>query len=99
MAITVVPSQNVIGAEIRDVDLARLSADDFARVEAAFDAHGVVCFPGQNLDEEQLVAFARRFGEIELNFLTQYAHPRHKEILFVSNIKENGLDIGHADAG
>jgi taurine dioxygenase len=95
----IVPSGNTIGAEIRDVDLARLSADEFARVEAAFDVHGVVCFPEQHLDEEQLVAFARRFGEIERNFLAQYAHPRHPEILYVSNIKENGRDIGHADAG
>ena len=95
----IVPSGNTIGAEIRDVDLARLSADEFARVEAAFDAQGVVCFPEQHLDEEQLVAFARRFGEIERNFLAQYAHPRHPEILYVSNIKENGRDIGHADAG
>src|SRR5688572_5177132 len=96
----VVPSQDVIGAEIRDVDLAQPLADgDFARVEAAFNAHAVVSFPGQFLDEEQLLAFARRFGEVERNFLTQYAHPRHPGILFVSNIKENGRDIGHADAG
>src|SRR5262245_29445230 len=95
----IVPSQDVIGAEIRDIDLARLSQDEFARVEAAFDTHGVVNFPGQQLDEEQLVAFARRFGEIQVNFLTQYAHPRHPEILYVSNIKENGRDIGHSDAG
>lgn len=95
----VVPSQDVIGAEIRDVDLARLAADDFARIESAFDTHGVVCFPAQHLDEAQLIAFARRFGEIERNFLTQYSHPRHPEILFVSNIQENGRDIGHADAG
>ncbi len=95
----VVPSQDVIGAEIRDVDLARLAADDFARIESAFDTHGVVCFPAQHLDEGQLIAFARRFGEIERNFLTQYSHPRHPEILFVSNIQENGRDIGHADAG
>jgi taurine dioxygenase len=95
----VVPSQDVIGAEIRDVDLARLAADDFARIESAFDTHGVVCFPAQHLDEGQLIGFARRFGEIERNFLTQYSHPRHPEILFVSNIQENGRDIGHADAG
>ena len=95
----IVPSGHVIGAEIRDVDLARLSEDEFVSIETAFDAHGVVCFPQQRLNEEQLVAFARRFGGIERNFLTQYAHPRHPEILFVSNIKENGRDIGHADAG
>jgi len=95
----IIPSQNAIGAEIHDVDLAQFSADEFARIEAAFDEHGVINFPGQHLDEEQLTAFARRFGDIERNFLTQYAHPRHPEILYVSNIKENGRDIGHADAG
>ena len=93
-------SQNVIGAEISDVDLARpLSEADFGRVEAAFNAHGVVAFPGQQLDEPQLIAFARRFGEVEKIFLTHYAHPQYPEIMFVSNVKENGRDIGHADAG
>jgi len=96
----VVPSQDVIGAEIRDIDLAQpLPAEEFARVEAAFNTHAVVSFPGQFLDEEQLIAFARRFGEIERNFLTQYSHPRHPGILYVSNIQENGRDIGHSDAG
>ncbi len=93
-------SQNVIGAEISDVDLARTLSDaDFGRVEAAFNAHGVVSFPGQQLDEPQLVAFAKRFGDVEKIFLTHYAHPKYPEIMFVSNIKENGRDIGHADAG
>lgn len=96
----VVPSHDVIGAEIRGVDLsAPLSDEAFARIEDAFNAHAVVCFPQQVLNEAQLIAFARRFGEIERNFLQQYAHPRFPEILFVSNIKENGRNIGHADAG
>ena len=93
-------SQNAIGAEISDIDLAQpLSADDFARIDAAFNAHSVINFPRQHLNEEQLVAFARRFGEVAKIFLTHYAHPTHPEIMFVSNIKENGRDIGHADAG
>jgi taurine dioxygenase len=98
--VRVVPSQDVIGAEIRDVDLARsLPEAVFSDIEAAFNRHAVVSFPEQVLDEAQLVAFARRFGEVERIFLTQYSHPRHPEILYVSNIKENGRDIGHADAG
>ncbi len=93
-------SQNVIGAEIRDIDLAQsLSAENFGRIEAAFNARGVVCFRQQHFNEAQLVAFARRFGGVERIFLTHYAHPRHPEIMYVSNIKENGRDIGHADAG
>jgi len=94
------PSQNVIGAEITDVELGQnLSAAEFGRIEDAFNRHSVVCFPQQQLDEPQLVAFARRFGEVEKIFLTHYAHPKYPEIMFVSNIKKDGRDIGHADAG
>ena len=96
----VVPSGDSIGAEIQDVNLAQpLSPEAFAAIESAFDRHGVICVSGQRLSEPQLIGFARRFGEVERIFLSQYAHPRHPEIMVVSNIKENGRDIGHADAG
>ena len=96
----IVPSQDVIGAEIDDLDLGQpLSDDEFGRIESAFNTHSVICFREQSLNEEQLIAFARRFGEVERIFLTHYAHPIHPEIMYVSNIKENGRDIGHADAG
>jgi len=96
----IVPSGNVIGAAIKGIDLAQpLSEAEFAKIEAAFNEHAVLSFPKQQLDEPQLIAFARRFGEVERIFLTHYAHPKYPEIMFVSNIKENGRDIGHADAG
>jgi taurine dioxygenase len=96
----ILPSGDVIGATVEGVDLARpLSDAEFARIEAAFNEHAVLSFPKQRLNELQLIAFARRFGEVERIFLTHYAHPRYPEIMFVSNIKENGRDIGHADAG
>jgi taurine dioxygenase len=93
-------SKNVLGVEITGVDLATTLSDaDFTRIEDAFNARGVACFPQQQLNEPQLIAFARRFGGVEKIFLTHYAHPTYPEIMFVSNIKENGRDIGHADAG
>ena len=96
----IVPTGDVIGAEIRDVDLSQSPSEaDFARIEAALNDYAVICLPGQRVNEPQLIDFARRFGEIERIFLSQYAHPRYPEIMFVSNIKENGRDIGHADAG
>ena len=96
----IIESQDVIGAEVRDIDLAQpFAADDFSRIDAAFNARSVIRFPAQQLDEPQLVAFARRFGDVAKIFLTHYAHPQHPEIMYVSNIKENGRDIGHADAG
>jgi len=96
----IVPSQDVIGAEIQGLDLGQpLSDAEFGRVEAAFNKHAVLCFRDQQLSEPQLIEFARRFGEVERIFLTHYAHPKYPEIMYVSNIKENGRDIGHADAG
>ena len=96
----IVPSQDVIGASVVGVDLAQpLTDEDFGRIESAFNKHAVLCFREQKLDEPQMIAFARRFGEVERIFLTHYAHPKYPEIMFVSNIKENGRDIGHADAG
>ena len=96
----IVPSTGVIGAHIDGIDLAQpLSATDFGIVEAAFNRYAVVCFHQQQLKEEQLIAFARRFGAVEKIFLTHYSHPRYPELMYVSNIKENGRDIGHADAG
>ena len=95
----IVPSSDVIGAEIQNVNLAKLSESEFGRIEAAFNKHAVLCFRNQQLDEPQLIAFARRFGEVEHIFLTHYAHPEYPEIMFVSNVKKDGRDIGHADAG
>ena len=96
----IVPSPDVIGAEIQGVDLAQpLSDVQFQKVEEAFNQHAVICFPKQRLNEPQMIAFARRFGEVEKIFLSHYAHPQHPEIMYVSNIQENGRDIGHADAG
>jgi alpha-ketoglutarate-dependent taurine dioxygenase len=96
----IVPSGHAIGAEVQDVDLSQpLDEALFAQIEQAFDRHAVLCVPGQELTEAQLIAFARRFGEVERIFLSQYSHPQHPEIMYVSNIKDNGRDIGHADAG
>ena len=90
----IVPSPDIIGAEIHGVDLAQpLDAAAFAQIEAAFNKHAVICFPAQKLNEQQMIAFARRFGEVEKIFLTHYAHPQYPEIMYVSNIKENGRDI------
>lgn len=92
-------TSDVIGAEISDVDLARISDAEFARIEQTFNERSVICIRAQTLGEDQLIEFARRFGGVEPHFLKHYTHPRHPEILYISNIKENGKDIGHADAG
>jgi taurine dioxygenase len=99
-AIEVVPLNAPFGAEIRGVDLSKPVSDaQFAAIEAAFDAHSVTFFRDQELTEDQFQDFVCRFGEMQVNFLKQYTIPGKPLILQVSNIKENGEDIGHADAG
>jgi taurine dioxygenase len=96
----IVDSGAALGAEIRGVDLSRpLDDAGFRHIEAAFNAHSVLCFRGQDLTPEQHIAFASRFGQPQNLFLNYYAMPGYPEIVYVSNIQENGRDIGHRDAG
>ncbi|HEY7742868.1 MAG TPA: TauD/TfdA family dioxygenase [Burkholderiales bacterium] len=97
---SIVPTGAALGAEIRGVDLARdLDARTFRHIEEAFDHYGVIFFRDQRITVAQQIAFARRFGEVEINVNTQACLPGHPEVLLVSNIKENGRYIGLADAG
>ena len=98
--VKIIESRDVIGADVHGVDLSQpLSPAGFAAIEAAFHDRAVLCLRQQRLTELQFIDFARRFGEVECIFLTHYAHPQYPEIMLVSNIQENGRNIGHADAG
>jgi alpha-ketoglutarate-dependent taurine dioxygenase len=89
-----------LGAEI-GFDLSEPMSDAaFAAIETAFHDNIVVFFRGQNLTDEQHIAFSRRFGELEVHIVKKYLLADHPEILLVSNIKnEAGEHIGLADAG
>jgi taurine dioxygenase len=96
----VVPLNEEVGGEVVGIDLSRpLDDADFAAVRDAFFAHSVLVFRDQKLTEEQQIAFSRRFGELEIHVLKQFLHPRHPEILLISNIEEDGRNIGIVDAG
>jgi taurine dioxygenase len=98
--VSIVTTGAALGAEIQGVDLALdLDAATFRRIEDAFNRYGVIFFRRQNITVGQQIAFARRFGEVEINVNTQACLPGRPEVLLVSNIKENGHYIGLADAG
>ncbi len=59
----VTPLSPTIGAEIRGVDLHDLDDDTIAAIRGVWLERKVVFFPGQHLDADEHVAFARRFGE------------------------------------
>jgi len=98
--LTVTPTGAALGAEISGVNLSsELSDSEFEQIEAAFHQHSVIFFRNQNLSPDRHVKFTKKFGEIEISPITQYALPSHPEVLLVTNVEENGKPIGLADAG
>ena len=85
MSIEIVPTNAVLGAEIRGVDLARpLDEATFCEIERAFNTNAVIFFRDQRITPPQQVAFTRRFGEIEFNvFGERWSVPGSPEIVVV----------------
>lgn len=81
------------GAEITGVDIRQLSEAEFDAIRQAYADHGVIFFRDQSLSEDDHIAFARRFGPININrfFL---AHERYPEIALVLKEKEQKTNIG-----
>jgi taurine dioxygenase len=79
-----------LGAEVTGVDL-RKQLDDqtIAEIRRTWLDNLVLCFPGQNLDENELLAFAKRFGDLE--FVKRRLHPETPHISLNSNKPVNGM--------
>ena len=60
--IEVLPLAAAMGAEIRGVDLSRLTDDQFAEIEQALFRHKMIYFRGQKLSHADHEAFSLRFG-------------------------------------
>ena len=85
-----------LGAEIHGVDLAgELAPETVAEIRRAFLDHGVIFFRDQRITPEQHVAFARRFGEINVNRF--FAHvPGHPMIAEVRKEPDQTRNIGES---
>ena len=93
------PVAGALGAEIHGIALTDATEHDIETILAALHEHLVLFFPDQHLDRDAHVAFARRFGELEV------FHPQvddsgadaHPELLVLES--EQGLiaDMWHTD--
>ena len=94
------PFNGAVGAEIIGLDLAQpVNGADFAKIHRAHLDHHVLVFRDQRITPEQQIAFSRRFGVLQIHVLKQFLLANHPEILIVSNIVENGQNLGLGDAG
>ncbi len=100
MTLGIVGSERPLGVEITGIDLTQPVSDAVAaEIEDALGRWPVVMFRNQQLTPAQHVAFSRRLGEPAIHTNKNYLLPGHPEIYIVSNIIENGRNIGVADAG
>ena len=100
--ITVIPTGAALGAEIRGVDLRDLDAAQFAAIERAWHDHQVVLIRGQTLSDQDLIAFSRRFGDLDWAPIQETGRRFVEglpEIYIVSNVVKDGEPIGSLGAG
>jgi alpha-ketoglutarate-dependent 2,4-dichlorophenoxyacetate dioxygenase len=66
MTIKVTPLTTHIGGRMTGIDVRRpLTADEVKAVDAGMDRHAVLVLPGQDITDEQQLAFTRNFGPLE----------------------------------
>ncbi len=96
----ITPTGQTLGATVTGIDLARrVDAEATATIVAALGAHGVLCFPGQDLDAAALVDFGARFGTLEVN-VAAAADAALPQVMVLSNMKDAaGRALGLGDAG
>jgi len=102
--IQVAPLEAALGAEIRDIDLARIDDATFHAVHDAWLAHVLLVFRGQSLTAQDLVKLIKRFGT---PVSSSNLHQRNleertanrlfnlpPEVTVVTNLRENGKPVG-----
>ena len=70
MALQTRPLQSCFGVELVGVDVRKVDDAMFAEIVAAFEEHSVLLFRGQQIGDEEQIAFTRRFGPLETTIRT-----------------------------
>lgn len=89
------PLHPLFAAEARGIDCAAdLSAAQVREIVAAMDRYAVLVFPAQKLDEDRQLAFAERFGPLEVGFRKVRRGQPHRfardELADISNVDASG---------
>ena len=101
MPLQLTPLHPLFAAEVGGIDLRRPLAPATAReIEEAMDRHAVLVFRGQDIDDDQQMAFARALGPIEQTRATVDADKqrlKHREMNDISNLDEKGRILSADD--
>jgi alpha-ketoglutarate-dependent taurine dioxygenase len=92
----------VLGARIDGVDLRAIDGETFAAIQRAWLDRQVLLFRNQALGDEDLVAFSRRFGDLDQAPVQETGRrfvDGIPEIYVVSNVVQDGEPIGSLGSG
>src|SRR5580698_10470430 len=92
MAIAIRQIHPVFVGEVSGVDLRqKLTHDEVAVIEDGMDRYAVLVFHGQDITDEQQIAFTRNFGEIENSFGGTVTKDHEKRL---SNLMNDVSNLG-----
>ena len=87
-----------LGAEVKGVDLAHVSATEVEAIKQAWHRYDVLLFRGQHLTDDNLLAFSRHFGTLDAppnQGAGRKSPPGYPEVYIVSNVLDKqGEPIG-----
>lgn len=97
------PLSPAVGVEVVGVDLRHAKEAEFAAIERAWHKYSVILLRGQHLSDNDLLAFSRRFGDLDPppnQERGQISPPGYPDIYVVSNVLDKkGEPIGALGAG
>lgn len=96
------PTGGGVGAEICGVDLRDIDESTFDSLYQAWLNHSVLLLRDQKLTDQELIAFSRRFGDLDLAPIQENGRrfvDGHPELYVISNVVENGQAIGSLGSG
>ncbi len=94
------PLEGGLGAEVLGLQVAAIDDAVFPDIHAAFLAHQLLLFRDQELPQAAQVAFARRFGTVQVHVMDQYHASAFPELYTLSNLDAEGRPSGaHPDRG
>ena len=94
------PLESGLGAEVIGLQVADVDGTIFPHLYDAFLLHQLLLFRDQDLPPAGQVAFARRFGEVQVHVLDQYHANDFPELYTLTNLDAKGRPSGkHPDRG
>jgi alpha-ketoglutarate-dependent 2,4-dichlorophenoxyacetate dioxygenase len=101
MTIKVTPLTTHIGGRMTGIDVRRpLTPDEVKAVDAGMDKYAVLVLPGQDITDEQQIAFTKNFGPLQNGANATLKRPELRldpAFADVSNIGKDGEKLGRDD--